>query len=112
MKECHVRQLKDAPHFEFNLAVGDSLLHGSAGQLVLGFHELSHHYQSEDLDEIRRILKPGQYQAVVANPPYITVKDNALNRAYRERYPEVCHMKYSLVVPFTQRLLGLACEKG
>ena len=78
----------------FNLVCGDSLLHGSPGgdQQLLDFHELAHVYQSEDLVELRRILKPGQYHAVVANPPYITVKDKALNQAYRERYPEVCHM--------------------
>ncbi len=31
------------------------------------------------------MLKPGHYHAVVANPPYITPKDQALNDAYRER---------------------------
>jgi hypothetical protein len=112
MRECRVSRLKDAPNFQFNLVCGDSLLHGSTGQQVMGFHELAHHYQSEDIDELRRILKPGQYQAVVANPPYITVKDKVLNQAYRDRYPEVCHRQYSLSVPFLQRLLILACEKG
>lgn len=112
MKECQVTRLKDAPGFQFNLACGDSLLHGSAGQQVLSFHELAHHYQSEDIDELRRILKPGQYHAIVANPPYITVKDKAINQAYRERYPEVCHMKYSLSVPFLQRLFVLASDGG
>jgi hypothetical protein len=112
MRECRVTRLEDAPNFQFNLACGDSLLHGSLGQQVLGFHELAHHYQSEDLDELHRILKPGQYHAVVANPPYITVKDKALNQAYRDRYPEVCHMKYSLCAPFMKRIFDLAHEKG
>jgi hypothetical protein len=112
MKECQVTRLKDAPNFQFNLACGDSLLHGSASQEVMGFHELAHHYQSEDIDELRRILKPGQYHTVVANPPYITVKDRALNQAYRDRYRDVCHMKYSLSVPFLQRLFVLACVGG
>ena len=31
------------------------------------------------------ILKRGRYHVVVGNPPYITVKDKALNEAYRER---------------------------
>jgi hypothetical protein len=78
----------------------------------MGFHELAHYYQGEDIDELRRILKPGQYHAVVANPPYITVKDKALNQAYRDRYPEVCHMKYSLCVPFMKRIFDLAHENG
>ncbi|HEV8523419.1 MAG TPA: BREX-2 system adenine-specific DNA-methyltransferase PglX, partial [Terriglobales bacterium] len=111
MKECQVTRLKDVPNFQFNLACGDSLLHGSvsAQQQVMGFHELAHHYQSEDIGELRRILKGGQYHAVVANPPYITVKDQALNQAYRDRYPSVCYRAYSLAVPFMQRLFDLAC---
>lgn len=114
MRECQVTKLKDAPAFAFSLVCGDSLLHGApgVGQQVLGFHELAHHYQSEDVEELRRILTPGQYHAVVANPPYITVKDRMLNQAYRDRYPEVCHMKYSLSVPFLQRLFVLACDGG
>ena len=114
MRECHITKLKDAPAFVFNLVCGDSLLHGTPGteQQFLGFHALAHVYQSEDLSELQRILRPGGYHAVVANPPYITVKDKALNQAYRERYPEVCHMKYSLSVPFMQRLLVLCCDGG
>ena len=113
IKACGVTRLADAPAFHFNLVCGDSLLHGSAGgdQQLLGFHELAHAYQSEELPKLRRILRPGQYHAVVANPPYITVKDKALNAAYRERYPEVCHMKYSLAVPFLQRLFALAVRE-
>ncbi len=114
MKECQITRLKDAPNFQFNLACGDSLLHGSANgrQQVLDFHEMAHHYQSEDRDELHRILRAGQYQAVVANPPYITVKDKALSLAYRERYPEVCYRKYSLSAPFIQRLFNLAIHSG
>jgi len=110
MRECQVTRLKDAPGFQFNLVCGDSLLHGSAGQQVLGFHELAHHYQSEDIDELRRILRPGQYQAVVANPPYIVPRDEACNQAYRTRYPNVCHRQYSLAAPFMQRLFDLGRE--
>jgi N-6 DNA Methylase len=112
MKECRITRLKEAPNLRLNLACGDSLLHGSSGQQVLGFHELAHHYQSENIDEVPRILKPGQYHAVVANPPYITVKDKSLNQAYRDRYPQVCHRQYSLAVPFMKRLFDLACENG
>lgn len=113
MRECHITNLKDAPAFAFNLACGDSLLHGKAmQQSLMDFHELAHAYQSEDLPELQRILAPGTYHAVVANPPYITVKDKALNQAYRERYPQVCHRQYSLSVPFLQRLFVLACDGG
>ncbi len=59
-----------------------------------------------------------QYHAVVGNPPYITVKDKALNQLYRDRY-RTCHRQYSLAVPFTERFFQLAlknlhheCTKG
>jgi hypothetical protein len=60
----------------------------------------------EDLTELNRILGR-QYHAVVGNPPYITVKDRALNQAYRNRFA-TCHQKYSLVVPFIERFFELA----
>ena len=41
--------------------------------------ELDHVYQPEDPDALARLLQPGTYHAVVANPPYITPKDTALN---------------------------------
>src|SRR5262249_49938169 len=113
LRESGISRLLDSPDFHFNLAAGDSLLHGVPGreQEVMGFHELAHNYQSEDLPALRRILRPGAYHAVVANPPYITVKDRALNQAYRERYSS-CHMKYSLAVPFMERIFQLAVPAG
>ena len=44
---------------------------------------------------------------VVGNPPYITVKDKALNELYRERYA-TCQGKYALTVPFMERFFELA----
>src|SRR5208282_670908 len=70
-----------------------------------------HVYQAEDPEALSRLLKPGSYHAVVANPPYITPKDRALNLAYRESY-FTCHMKYSLAVPFLERIVSLASEGG
>jgi hypothetical protein len=67
---------------------------------------LAHAYASEDLAEVQRILGR-QYHAVVGNPPYIVVKDAALNAAYRKHYAS-CHMKYSLGAPFTERFFELA----
>lgn len=113
LRECGIHRLQDAPDFHFNLAVGDSLLHGVRGreQQVMHFHELAHHYQSEDLPALQRTLVSGAYHAVVANPPYITPKDKALNEAYRERY-STCHRQYSLAVPFMERIFGLAVTGG
>jgi len=113
MRECGITSLKDAPNFQFKLACGDSLLHGSTNeQQVLGFHGLAHHYECEDINALRSILTPGRYQAVVANPPYITVKDRALNQAYRDRYYNVCHRQYPLATPFMQRMFDLAIVGG
>ena len=73
--------------------------------------ELKHVYQPEDPEALSRLLQPGNYHAVVANPPYITPKDRSLNQAYRDRY-STCHMKYSLAVPFLERIVSLAMEGG
>ncbi|MCB1763633.1 MAG: BREX-2 system adenine-specific DNA-methyltransferase PglX, partial [Gammaproteobacteria bacterium] len=112
MKAADSDKIKDAPDFHFNLAVGDSLLHGrrheSQGQGIqtqLIDDHLSHVFEVEDQDKLERIL--GQrYHVVVGNPPYITVKDKALNEAYRDKYL-TCHRQYSLGVPFTERFFDL-----
>jgi hypothetical protein len=110
-----IKRLKDAPGFRLNVAVGDSLLHGRRfDQLDLGDQPrlnrrregIGHAYRVEDLTELNCILGQ-QYHAVVGNPPYITVKDRALNQAYRNRF-STCHRQYSLVVPFVERFFELA----
>jgi len=113
LRECDVRRLKDAPGFAIHLACGDSLLHGASGgdQATMGWASLDHAYQPEDRDILGRMLRSGSYHAVMANPPYITPKDRALNEAYRGRY-KTCHMKYSLAVPFLERIVGLAAGGG
>ena len=69
---------------------------------------LSH---SDERSESGEHSEPGilmqQYHAVVGNPPYITVKDKALNSTYREFYAS-CYYKYSLVCPFFERFFDLA----
>ncbi|WP_313326127.1 BREX-2 system adenine-specific DNA-methyltransferase PglX [Pseudomonas qingdaonensis] len=112
MKAAGSSKIKDAPKFRFNLACGDSLLHGRRfewqGQGIQGGllgEEKKHVYEVEDAERLDSIL--GQrYHVVVGNPPYITVKDKALNQAYRDRYP-TCHRKYSLGAPFTERFFDL-----
>jgi hypothetical protein len=113
LRESGVRRLSDAPGFAIHLACGDSLLHGAPGgdQLSLGWTSLDHAYQPEDREALERILRPKSYHTVVANPPYITPKDAALNQAYRDRY-KTCHMKYSLAVPFLERIVSLAVDGG
>jgi SAM-dependent methyltransferase len=64
-----------------------------------------------DAGAARRVLAPGQYTAVVANPPYVTCKDARLREAYRERYP-TCSGQFSLSVPFMELCFGLAVRGG
>jgi hypothetical protein len=113
MRECGLRRLADAPAFDLQVACGDALLHGrpAGDQLLFDADPLAHAYASEDVPRLRQILAPGRYHAVVGNPPYITVKDAALNQAYRERFG-ACHRKYSLSVPFLERFFQLARDGG
>ena len=115
LRASRVERLRDAPDFRMNVAAGDSLLHGrrfdeldlgSGADQLAGREAFGHAFRAEDLGELNRIL--GQrYHVVVGNPPYVTVKDKAANRLYRERYG-TCHRQYSLAVPFTERFFGLA----
>ena len=117
LRASGIRRLREAPAFPLNVAAGDSLLHGRRfGELDLGSGaeqhaltgqaEFSHAFQSEDLEALNRILGQ-QYHVVVGNPPYITVKDKAVNQLYRARY-STCRMKYAMGVPFAERLFELA----
>lgn len=116
LKQAGVARLADAPDLKVNVAVGDSLLHGPVPgkrsedrQLFLvGEDPLGHLYETEDADELRRILGR-RYHVVVANPPYITVKDAGLNQLYRGKF-STCHRSFSLVCPFMERLVDL-CEQ-
>ena len=112
MRSSGIERLRDAPAFKIQVVCGDSLLHGEGTQLAFeGVSPKDHYYKSEDIAELNRILIPGHYHAVVANPPYITPKDRALNVAYRKLY-KTCHMKYSLAVPFMERIFQLAVDRG
>ncbi len=109
-RACHVERLDQPIDFHLNVACGDSLYHGRQRQLMLAGIESdeSHYFRTENVDELKRILVEGRYHAVVANPPYIVPKDRAANQAYRDLYSKSCHMKYSLSVPFMERIFQLA----
>lgn len=64
------------------------------------------------LDRDESLLRRGQYQLVIGNPPYITVKDAGVNEAIRAAYPQVCSGKYSLALPFAQLMTELAAPGG
>jgi hypothetical protein len=118
LKVSRIEKMANAPAFSLNVAAGDSLLHGGArpghiaGQTrsLLGADEYSHYYETEEEDNLRRLL--GQrYTVAVGNPPYITPKDAALNKLYRDRF-DSCAGKYSVAVPFTERFFDLAEAAG
>ncbi|MGW5666371.1 BREX-2 system adenine-specific DNA-methyltransferase PglX [Micromonospora sp. NPDC003776] len=114
LQAASLTSLEYAPAFRFQLAAGDSLLHGRA-QLALDLPGMEDYdsglsgfaYATEDLAALRSILEPGQYDVVVGNPPYIPVRDKKLNAAYRELYP-TCKGTYALTIPFMERFFQLA----
>jgi len=115
LQACGLTRLDDPgiPALRLNVATGDSLLYASkfgGRQTELQVQDgslVAHRYDWEDIDRYPGILAHGRYHVVVGNPPYITVKDKALNLAYRDRYP-TCHMKYALSVPFAELFFRLA----
>ena len=65
-------------------------------------------YATEDSALLLTLLEEGRYDVVVGNPPYITVKDKALNQIYRSKYADVCKGTYALTVPFMKLFFALA----
>nr|WP_246327950.1 BREX-2 system adenine-specific DNA-methyltransferase PglX [Garicola koreensis] len=119
LQACGMMSLEEAPAFKYHLAAGDSLLHGLAQEeLDFGAEMASDRvaanfaYATENLTELKRILRNGQYDCVVGNPPYIAVKDASLNALYRRRYPVACKGQYHLSSPFTVRFFELGHPSG
>ncbi len=75
VRACGATRLQGAPDFAVHVFCGDSLLHGAGAQQDLPFPDYDHTYPPEDLAALNRVLVPGRFHAVVANPPYITPKD-------------------------------------
>lgn len=93
-----------------HLAAGDSLLWGANQQLLpddlLASGQSVRADTTEDADALTEILQR-EHDVVVGNPPYITVKDAALNTTYRQLY-KTPHRKYALTVPFMELFFRLA----
>jgi hypothetical protein len=112
LKASHVTRLADAPAFEIDIAVGDSLLWGARPGQFAGMEaataaaDRQFLYRTEHAEALQRIFNK-QYTAVVGNPPYIVCRDPALNQQYRDRFRS-CHRQYSLGVPFTEKFFDLA----
>ncbi|WP_220489261.1 BREX-2 system adenine-specific DNA-methyltransferase PglX [Tessaracoccus sp. MC1679] len=98
--------LETAPGFTINVLAGDSLWFSRVKEgLFQAQGEFA--YSTEHKEALIETLRSGQYDAVVANPPYITVKDKALNAGYRERFTHL-KGKYQLTAPFMELLFALA----
>ncbi|MGH3304057.1 MAG: BREX-2 system adenine-specific DNA-methyltransferase PglX, partial [Streptosporangiaceae bacterium] len=112
LQACGLTSLEKAPAFGYHLGVGDSLIHGPDTDTLPGMESraafMQFNYQTEDAGLLRQLLEEGRYDVVVGNPPYITVKDNALNQIYRQKYADVCKGKYALSVPFMKLFFVLA----
>ncbi|MFD5590720.1 BREX-2 system adenine-specific DNA-methyltransferase PglX [Streptomyces griseorubiginosus] len=122
LRECgDDRRLSAMPGMPIRIAVGDALLHGrEAGRDTdrtlddVEREETTFTYRTEDVAQYVKevdLLGRGSYHVVVANPPYITVKDKAENENYRKNY-WACSGKYALSVPFAQRIFELAVRAG
>lgn len=107
-------RLSEAPAYDLNIAVGDSLLHGDPPGTLPGLHVpgeeeslLSRHgYSAEEVAEVRRLLD-FRWAAVVGNPPYIAVADAGLRAAYKSRF-KTCSGQWTLAIPFIERFWDLA----
>jgi hypothetical protein len=84
-----------------NIAVGNALLAGQGDPCPPGTI-------LDDTADYPGILDRGRYHAVVANPPYKTVKDRDARAAIRAAYSDVCVGRYSLSVPFAKLCFDLA----
>lgn len=96
------------------LAAGDSLLWGAKQQALgddlLTIGQAVQADSTENVDALKEILQR-EHDVVVGNPPYITVKDAALNATYRQLYTTP-HRKYALTVPFMELFYRLAYSSG
>jgi hypothetical protein len=113
LKVAGERSLVGIPALNFHLTIGDSLLgeFGGAPEPLDLCDECekkgTYIYNAEDLKDYTGILQPGQYHVVVGNPPYITVKDPALNALYKRAY-KTAYREYQLTAPFMELFFRLA----
>ena len=112
LKTAGELRLEHAPRLHARVFAGDSLLSWGAGaQTLLGNAEGAEEdftaESAEDREALHYSLRNGQYDAVVGNPPYITVRDKARRETYRSQY-SAAHGVFQLTVPYAQRFFYLA----
>jgi SAM-dependent methyltransferase len=113
-----IKRLEKAPDIRPNVVVADSLLH-RFDQRVLSVGQISMDddlrwgdrlFRLENRADVERVLTK-RFHAVVGNPPYITEKDPAKRKKYREMYESAAGL-FTLAAPFTERFFDLAVEAG
>ena len=112
LKAAGVTTLAKAARQQWRPIIGctDSLRTPERQQSIAAVDEaIGYRARWEDIDGFapERLLASGSYHVVVANPPYITVKDPEQNEYYRKRW-SACHRQFQLTIPFAQRIFDLA----
>ncbi|HJW76451.1 MAG TPA: BREX-2 system adenine-specific DNA-methyltransferase PglX, partial [Thermoleophilia bacterium] len=111
-----IERLERAPEIRPNVVVADSLLH-RFDQRVLSVGQMSMDddlrwgdqlFRLENRPDVERVLSK-RYHAVVGNPPYITEKDPAKKRRFKELYDSITG-RWVLAAPFAQRFFELGVE--
>lgn len=116
-----IKRLERAPDIRPNVVVADSLLHrfGAKANAQKRFSEQismddiawgDQLFRLENRGEVERVLST-RFHAVVGNPPYITEKDKAKKRRFKELYDSITG-RWALGAPFTQRFFDLALSGG
>jgi hypothetical protein len=110
IRAAGAQRLSEVPELPLTIALGDSLRRG--GEKTVG--TLADEPESDVDDQAfpaADLLGTGSYDAVVGNPPYITVKDPDDYQRYRSLY-SVCRGKFPLTIPFIARFFELARPTG
>ncbi|WP_253208688.1 BREX-2 system adenine-specific DNA-methyltransferase PglX [Streptomyces niphimycinicus] len=116
-RESGERTLDQFPDHVINVAVGDSLLEGSGMPKELSlsvFGDIEHEGGEtrgdvQEFSEHCRLLRQGSYHSVLGEPPYITVRDKAMNTAYRMHYTSATG-PFPLSGFFTEHMFQLAAR--
>lgn len=110
IRAADTQRLSEVPELPLTVALGDSLLRG--GEKAAGTLDTKCEWDFDDQAfPAANLLGTGSYDAVVGNPPYITVKDPDDYQRYRSLY-SVCRGKFPLTVPFIVRFFELARVAG
>ncbi|MHB8523140.1 MAG: Eco57I restriction-modification methylase domain-containing protein [Limisphaerales bacterium] len=63
-------------------------------------------------DELTSAPRPGGFDLIVGNPPFVTARNPVKRELYRAKWMRVCHMKFLLVCPFFDLSFGLLKPDG